>query len=490
MKMRNIAAVILTVVTLLPCLTGCGNNSQTDLSTDTKSRTEERKSAEAEKSTEAGKSTETPKKAVTVTIWSSEEHSKTVMERLVDEFNNGEGKELGIQFEYIVKDAASLSSAMEVALQTGQAPDIISGGPSLKKGIEMGYYAALSDLPGAEEYLKKYEGKLIEGDNIIDGKVYTVPTTISMVGLLYNKDMFRTAGLVDENGEPTPPTTFDEMREYAKILTNASKSQFGIIFPMKWSGWVNHDIQCVSQSSVGHFGWDPVNGKVDYTGLAPIINSYIGMIEDGSAYPGAEGMDNDTARALFAQGLIGMKIGMEFDVGVLNDQFPAECDWGVAPLPVVDKDNMYMQYCKWSGTPAVNAKSVEEKGEACLKYIEWYTSDDVIRELYANGLKMPIFYDVVKDTEMVEDIKGWTEFCAIAAISYPRQKVPNADMSGVLNLQERIINEVMSGKKTAETVLEEYTSDRTEGTKVYYQQHPGESLDDFMNPDYDIRRTD
>ncbi|UKI35906.1 MAG: hypothetical protein L6V93_17925 [Clostridiales bacterium] len=53
---------------------------------------------------------------------------------------------------------------------------------------------------------------------------------------------------------------------------------------------------------------------------------------DGSYYPGAEGIDNDPARARFAEGNIGMKIGYSWDVGVLNDQFPCKNATGVLHL--------------------------------------------------------------------------------------------------------------------------------------------------------------
>lgn len=32
-----------------------------------------------------------------------------------------------------------------------------------------------------------------------------------------------------------------------------------------------------------------------------------------------------------------MKMAISWDVGVLNDQFPAKCDWGVCDLPVMDE---------------------------------------------------------------------------------------------------------------------------------------------------------
>ena len=51
-----------------------------------------------------------------------------------------------------------------------------------------------------------------------DGKIYAIPTTQYIQGLLINKNLFRRAGLVDENGDIMFPKTYDELAEYAKII--------------------------------------------------------------------------------------------------------------------------------------------------------------------------------------------------------------------------------------------------------------------------------
>ena len=68
--------------------------------------------------------------------------------------------------------------------------------------------------------------------------MYKLPFNVITYGLVYNKDMFKKYGIVDENGEPTPPETYDEMREYAKRMTNPEEDDYGIILPEKWGAFV------------------------------------------------------------------------------------------------------------------------------------------------------------------------------------------------------------------------------------------------------------
>lgn len=51
-----------------------------------------------------------------------------------------------------------------------------------------------------------------------DGHIYGVPRDGYALGLMCNRALFEEAGLVDENGVPQFPTTWDELLEYAKII--------------------------------------------------------------------------------------------------------------------------------------------------------------------------------------------------------------------------------------------------------------------------------
>ena len=427
----------------------------------------------------------------TVTIWSGNTHMKTVVEPLINNWNNNEGKEKGIFIDYQFKDGGTITQAIDTALQSGEAPDMFSTG-NVRKLSETGNILAIEDLPGGKEYIEQYCDKkfFVEGKNIYKGKTYGLPICAGPQGLIYNKDMFKKAGLVDENGEPTPPETWDEVREYAKILTNASEKRYGIILPMKWTGWFNSDVIHAGLASVGHMGFDPTVGKYDYSGFAPIADCLLGMKADGSVYPGSETIDNDPARALFASGVVGMKLAYCFDVGVLNDQFPAECDWGVAPYPVLDKDNKYMQRMTYSNTMRINSKALDTVGgDAMMEVVKLFTSDWWIKEMYKGGVDLPHDPKYIEGVELGDSAKkGWTDFADLLDISAQEPREPMKEMGDALTLQDKFINEVWSGEKTSAQMFEEYSEQTNEGVATYYKNHPEESLDEYINKDWNIKR--
>ena len=437
-----------------------------------------------------GNSGQTPTDGVqTVRVWSSNSHSKAVYEELVNEFNKTTGKEKGIKIEYTVKEGEALSQGLELALQNNEAPEFFTTGLAIDKLKENGYIIPITDLEGGEEFVAKYDGLLNEGSHTVDGVVYSVPVTASTQGLVYNKDMFRAAGIVDENGEPTPPKTLDELREYAKKLTNKEKNEYGIVFPMKYGGWYLDDVQALITPAVGHSGYNPVTGEYDYSGLLPIWQNVLDIYNDGSVYPGGESLDNDPARAQFSYGNIGMKFAYSWDVGVFNDQFPATCDWGVAPVPVPDAANRYRQRMFTNRSFFINSKATEKvSGENLMIVYSFFNGPEVARKTFEAGVDMPVMTEYIKDASTENIPTGWKEFTEMAAISAAPHREPKVDMEGKLAITDRFMEYVLTGKKTPEEVIKEYTEDVKEGQKKYSELHPEEDNDKgCINKDWDIK---
>ena len=54
-------------------------------------------------------------------------------------------------------------------------------------------------------------------------RLYGMPLTGDIRFLFINGEVFKQAGLIDQNGDPTPPKTWEELREYARRLTRFRK---------------------------------------------------------------------------------------------------------------------------------------------------------------------------------------------------------------------------------------------------------------------------
>ena len=72
-----------------------------------------------------------------------------------------------------------------------------------------------------------------------DGKIYGIPQDAYCLGLMVNVDIFKEAGLTNEDGTPMIPQTYDEMLETAKII-KAKTGKAGFILPTNGNqgGWL------------------------------------------------------------------------------------------------------------------------------------------------------------------------------------------------------------------------------------------------------------
>lgn len=106
-----------------------------------------------------------------------------------------------------------------------------------KKIIDAGYSADITKVLeelGYAPYLKKDIMELCEKD----GKYYGVPQDFYTMGLACNMELFRQAGLLDENGVPKFPDTWEELAETASEIKKKT-GQAGFVLPTinNCGGW-------------------------------------------------------------------------------------------------------------------------------------------------------------------------------------------------------------------------------------------------------------
>ena len=432
---------------------------------------------------------EKKEKLKTVEVWSADSHSKIVMKEIIDDWNETKGKEMGVKIKYTVKEG-DIQQATEMAFASEQGPDLFSS-CKVEKNRVAGNIFAIDELKGGKEWIDskfspdEYNSSEFMGE---DGKIYTLPNTILSFGLVYNKDMFKKYGIVDKNGEPTPPKTFEQVREYAKKMTNEKEQDYGIIFPMKWGGFCSTDVLSLTYGSSGKSVYDCVNGEYDFSVLKPILEMYTGIIRDKSCFPSPESLDNDMARAYFAERNIGMKFAGSFDVGVFNSQFPAKCDWGVAPYPVSDEKNEYKRKMIVGGGYAISRKAVERLGEdVSLELIKFFYGDDMAKRLFKEGMALTVNKNATKNVSYKENMKGWKEFQDIVAISTGGYESPSTDITGLKTAEQVIVEDVFTGKVDIDSALSMLTKQYNDGITKYYKANPDRDAAKYKNKEWNIK---
>ncbi|MBC8059095.1 MAG: extracellular solute-binding protein [Clostridiaceae bacterium] len=289
-------------------------------------------------------------KMETITVWSNNASQKDQDEKMVADYNKGEGKTKGINIDYKIY-GGDYNNVLKIAISAGEGPDIYKNIDS--SYVKSGAAIPLEDLPGANDWLKSYKdsGLLLNNVSIFNGKVYSVPYIATTCAVAYNKDLLK------KNGFNNPPKTWAELSDMARTITkNGAGKEFGYIEGLKSTGYVAWNGLWQGITGTGHNEWDPVTAKYDYSSFAPFLQIVSDLKKDGCWFPGVEGLNNDGARAQFAQGNIGFKLSGSWDVGVLTTQFPAKMDWGFC-RPVMDEANAYKYIMKLEPSFSVGTKA-------------------------------------------------------------------------------------------------------------------------------------
>lgn len=432
----------------------------------------------------SGCTTKTSSDVTTISVWTGDSHSKACVSQLVNDWNKTTGKEKGIYIDYQVKEG-SQNDVIEMALTSETEPVLFAGG-DIKKYSEAGYIAALEDMPGGEEYVNSYDkSNFVEGTHTYNGKTYKVPFYITTFGLVYNKDMFQKYGLVDENGEAKPPKTLTEMREYAKILTHPQNQEYGIILPFKNQWFFGSDVDYPVMRNQGYMSYNPITGKYDFSGYKDIFNMYLGIKEDKSYFPGAEGIDDDQARAQFSNGNIGMKFAGSYDVGVYNEQFPAKCDWDVAPYPVSEEGTEYYTRIASDGYLLISKRQAElVDKEKIMEVYKWFHGEEMLRALYQEGMAIPYDWNIVSDITLENPPKGWESFCKLANEGRVAPVSPAVDISGEKTAKDVFLDEIWTGQTSVDDACAMLTERYNRGLERKLTADSSIKLEDYIDTNW------
>ena len=93
-----------------------------------------------------------------------------------------------------------------------------------QKLINAGAVADITDELEERGWLDKMNPAVRELLSDENGRIYGVPRDGYALGLMMNVELFEQAGLVDENGYPIYPKTWDELAETAKTIKDATGS--------------------------------------------------------------------------------------------------------------------------------------------------------------------------------------------------------------------------------------------------------------------------
>jgi len=305
---------------------------------------------------------------VTITYWQYFYQSKVdLMNDLIQQF---EARNPGIKVEQVTFPYESYQQKVAAAVPAGEGPDVINLYYGwLPLWVKSGYIQALPDSAFSSRYLAKTFYPFVAQSVSFGGKNYSVPTAVRTLALIFNKKLFRDAGL-DPN---VPPRTLDELLTDAKRLSRYDAQgnlvQAGLLMQPSGQGHV-----WIREVLFRQFGATPYSADgrtVTYNSPAGIqaFQWYTDRItKDKVGYPN---FSTDDPTAFTAQ-KAAMNIDGSFRIATLNAVKTLE--WGAAELPTYK--GIKSNFASFWTNAIVNGVT-GAKLDAAVKFLTFLTSPEV-----------------------------------------------------------------------------------------------------------------
>ena len=313
------------------------------------------------------------------------------LQSIIDAFNTAHDGDIHVTMQYVNSDNALQKAT--VALQGNEQPDI-----AYMYGTNMAQLAqspTLVDLTSRVEEASYNWDDFFEGERAVatvDGKVYGVPALVDNLQIVYNKDLFKQAGVA----EPTPDWTWDDARAAAKAVTDANNKIFGLVFPADGSETTVWEYEPMLWEAGGDIlNSDNTKAVFNESGGVRALTMLQGFQQDGSLlldfHP-----DSGKYSQLFNSGNIGMVITGPWDLSAFPD-----VNYGVQVMPSFDAGGNHDTIAgpdNWvmfdNGADRVNAS---------WEFLTYLTSPDVILQDSLATSHLPT-------RASVEEMPGFQEF--------------------------------------------------------------------------------
>ena len=372
-----------------------------------------------------------------ITWWDHTPNLQQANARIFDKF---ESEPDGRPVQYTYHQTAKLGQALQLAKQGKQLPDVHSlAGLQLPPPtlIEQGW---LQPLELSDDSLAKIpEGRMLEGVNKFDGKVYTIP--IFSDKQYWAATWFNTKMLAAADVEP--PTTYEQFRQAARKVQNATEEgTYGWIFNLGMPPRVAEHVNYLAQAA----GFEGFGGQLYKTGefayhddaYLTVIEFLLSLQQDGLLLPGSQTLDDQTGRVRWAAGSAAFFIDGPWCPGSLNADAPQALDQiDVAPMLVPEAGMPVTAYRTPTSGMFWLAKTSKKVGPAS-KLLSYQTERQYHIDI-ANGMAQPpADLSVIEEADVHpawRKLVGWYSEQAFLA---PSPAIRNPDVSKVLAESEPV----------------------------------------------------
>ena len=332
----------------------------------------------------------------------SRDGNEAAVRSLVEAWNASHEPEI----EVTIVPADQFVTKLATSIAGGASPDIVA--------IDLIYTPAfmqadqLTDVTELAQDLAYFEQLSPAHVNLgtnSDGGIYALPFTAEGSILLYNKDLFREAGLDPD----APPTTWDDIYEAAQAISALGDDTHGFYFAGACAGCNAFTFMPLIWASGGDFlSEDYSEPTLSNEAVKDALGFYQTLWADGLV-PESARVDNGTDFLnAFTSGKIGMAGSGAFSISVLKNDFP-DLDFGITFLPGRDGGQS-----SFAGGDNIAIPKGSENVEAAFEFIAWTLSEEVQLELIAKNGQLPVRTDLVENEYFEADPRLSTNAQAMA----------------------------------------------------------------------------
>ena len=275
-----------------------------------------------------------------------------------------------------------------------------------------------------------------------DGKYYGMPWILDTKYLFYNKEILEKAGI------KTPPKTWDELSEQAKII----KDKGLLATPIAWSWSQAEAAICDYTTLVSAYGGDFLkDGKPDFQNgggldaLTYMVDSY----KSGLTNPNSKEFLEEDVRKVFENGDAAFALNWTYMYNMANDPKDSKVAGkvGVVPAPGVAGKS---EVSAVNGSMGLGVTTASKQPDEAWKYIVFMTSQ-ATQNQYAK-LSLPIWASSYDDPAVTKDQEELIAAAKLGlAAMYPRPTTPKyQELSVAL---QQAIQEALLGQATPADAL-------------------------------------
>lgn len=337
-------------------------------------------------------------KKVTLTFWHGMEsgENNVALKAMVAKFNKTH-KNIEVKLQsYGAAD--QVEGKIMTALQGHKQPDLMWWAPAFTgKFAQAGVLASASDFMKKDKSFKKSDiYKSLWDLGSYKGKIYTVPFDANNLGIFYNKDMFKKAGI------KSVPKTWSEFEADAKKLTvkkGGKTTQYGFQVPIGTGEWTVWTWQTLLWQNGGEF-LNSSNTKPAFNTAKGVgaVNYWSNLVKKGYAYFSETDAGYKTDD--FEAGKVAMQIIGPWTIPQLKtDKKPA--NYGTFFLP---KSKRYATNI--GGENLFMFKTTKEKENASWEFAKFVMSKDVQTDWAIKTGYLPVCKSATSSTKYKAFLKA------------------------------------------------------------------------------------